>query len=219
MIIVKLIFYTLSEHACYFKKKKKKKCEKSFSAMPRPYSTDLRWRAVWLHLTHQLDVKDIALKLCICQKSVKRYLTLFTLTGDVEPATQQHGPPTLLGDFEELVLFRMISDFSGIYLHEIQAKFADRFGTDVSAATLCRTLKRMGCTRQVIQHIALQQSDELRARFMAEISLYDPAMLVWIDESGCDRRDSMRKYGYSLRGIPPRSHIIWLVESVTVLFQ
>ena len=41
---------------------------------------------------------------------------------------------------------------------------------------------------------------------MAEISMYDPSMLIWIDETGCDRRHSMRKWGYSLRGIPPRDH-------------
>ena len=27
-------------------------------------------------------------------------------------------------------------------------------------------------------------------------------MLVWVDESGCDRRNTIRKYGYSIRGIP-----------------
>ena len=41
---------------------------------------------------------------------------------------------------------------------------------------------------------------------MSEISIYDPAMLVWVDETGCDRRNSMRKFGYSVRGIPPRDH-------------
>ena len=39
---------------------------------------------------------------------------------------------------------------------------------------------------------------------MAEISLFHPDMLIWIDETGSDRRNSIRKYGYSLRGIPAR---------------
>ena len=30
-------------------------------------------------------------------------------------------------------------------------------------------------------------------------------MLVFIDESGTDRRDTLRKYGYSIRGKSPRS--------------
>ncbi len=41
---------------------------------------------------------------------------------------------------------------------------------------------------------------------MGKISAYDPSMLIWIDESGCDLRDSMRKRGYSFRGITPRDH-------------
>ena len=51
-------------------------------------------------------------------------------------------------------------------------------------------------------HVAIQRSDELRAKFMAEVSLYDPSMLIWLDESGCDIRNTIRKYGYSMRGLP-----------------
>ena len=42
-----------------------------------------------------------------------------------------------------------------------------------------------------MHHIALQQSDAAKARFMAEISVYDPSMLVWLDESGCDRQHTI----------------------------
>ena len=67
--------------------------------------------------------------------------------------------------------------------------------------------------RQVIRHVTIQRSDDLRAKFMAEISKYDPAMFVWTDESGCDRRNSARNFGYSLRGILPVDHRI-LVRGV-----
>ena len=87
-----------------------------------------------------------------------------------------------------------------IYLHEIQTKLEILFGARISTATICRTLRSMGCTRQVMRRVAIQRSDTLRARFMAEASIYDPRMLVWLDETGCDRRNTLRKY--SLRGIP-----------------
>jgi hypothetical protein len=61
----------------------------------------------------------------------------------------------------------------------------------------------MGCTRQVIRQVA---SDVMRAKFMAEISVYDPSMLVWLDEGGCDRRNARREYGYSLQGMRPVEH-------------
>ena len=31
---------------------------------------------------------------------------------------------------------------------------------------------------------------------------------IWLDESGCDRRNTVRKYGYSLRGMPMSDHRI-----------
>ena len=36
---------------------------------------------------------------------------------------------------------------------------------------------------------------------MADISIYDPTMFVWLDETSCDCRHATRKYGYSVRGI------------------
>lgn len=178
--------------------------------MPNPYSVDLRWRVIWLSLVHHLSVEDIAQLLSISQKSVRRYISQFESTGDVEPAAHRHGPQRLLGDFEQLILLKLILESPGIYLHEIQAKLLCMFGVTVHCSTLCKTLKFMGCSRQVIQHLAVQRSDELRANFMAEISLYDPSMLIWLDETGCDRRNSTRKRGYSIRGMPPRDHRILL---------
>ena len=59
-----------------------------------------------------------------------------------------------------------------------------------------------------MHRVALQRSDALRACFMAEISVYDPRMFVWLDETGYDHRHSTRKYGYSVRGIPIRDQRI-----------
>ena len=64
-------------------------------------------------------------------------------------------------------------------------------------------IKEQGFTRK---RIALQQSEQLWIQFMAEISMYDPEMLVWIDETGSAIRNSSRQYGYSLRGMPAKVH-------------
>ena len=51
--------------------------------------------------------------------------------------------------------------------------------------------------------IAIQQSEELRAKYVAEISQYSPNMLVFLDKTGSTRKDAIRKFGYySLRGMP-----------------
>ena len=53
-----------------------------------------------------------------------------------------------------------------------------------------------------MQLIALQRDAELRCQFTLDVSMYEPEML---DETGCDRRDYLRKYAYSLRGKPAKS--------------
>ena len=174
--------------------------------MPLPYSTDLRWRIVWLSLVNHASPTDIAKLLNVCSRTVVRYVELFNSTGDVVPRARCNGPRRLFGQCEQLVLLRLIIENPGIYLYEIQEEFYNKFGVEVSTPSICRTLRFMVCSRQRIQRIALQRSDECRARFMAEIAMYDPAMLVWIDETGCDQRNSLRRCGYSIRGIPPRDH-------------
>ena len=48
--------------------------------------------------------------------------------------------------------------------------------------------------------MAAAQRDDLWAQFVCDVASYEPEMLVFLDETGCDRRNSLRKYGYSLRG-------------------
>ena len=105
-------------------------------------------------------------------------------TGEVEPRPRKNGPSKLLDTFEQVFLLQCILENPGIYLHEIKIKLYELFGVEVSASTICRTLHYMGCSRQRMYLVALQQSDVLRGKFMADISVYDPNMLVWLDESG-----------------------------------
>ena len=50
--------------------------------------------------------------------------------------------------------------------------------------------------------MALQQNAASRAQFLSDISVYEPEMLLFIDETGSDRRNSIRRYGYSIVGKP-----------------
>ena len=68
--------------------------------MPKAYSDDLRWRAVWLHLVRGKSYKDVEQVLFMCEKSVQRYLAIFHATGNVSPHEQKRGPEKSLTDFE-----------------------------------------------------------------------------------------------------------------------
>ena len=156
--------------------------------MPIPYSIDLRWRIVWIYLTQNLSVASLV---CVSERTVWRYIALFRQTGDIEPQRRDHGPKEMLGDLEQLTLLHLILENHGIYLYEIQTKLESLFGVRVSTATICRTLKSMGCSRQVMRCV---RSDTLRARFMANISTIQRCLA-----RRDDRRNTLRKLGYSLR--------------------
>ena len=115
------------------------------------------------------------------------------------------GPSKKLNDFEQFTVLQTLIHHPTAYLHEVQTHLFQATGTWVSAGTICRTIKEQGFTRKKVEAIALQRSEERRIEYMAEISLFSPDMLIWIDETGSDRRKSVRRYGYSVRGIPPRT--------------
>ena len=47
---------------------------------------------------------------------------------------------------------------------------------------------------------AQQRSEELRANFLIDVSIFEPGMLILVDETGSDKGTALRKYGYALRG-------------------
>lgn len=174
--------------------------------MSNSYSLDLRWRIVWCYLAHHSKPRELARQFSVSERTVRRYVHLFYQTGDIRPKKNTPGPKKLLGDYEQMVLLQVILNRPGIYLEELQTELIRRFGVCVSVPTICRTLRFMGCTRQSMHHVAIQRSDLERAKFMAAISIYDPSMLIWLDETGCDQRNTIRKYGYSIQGHPLSEH-------------
>ena len=76
---------------------------------------------------------------------------------------------------------------------------------DVSVTTLCTFLHASKFTRQRMQFVAKQCDKELHDTFTIDVSLYKSHQLVFVDETGNDCRDAVRKYGYGLQGRHLRS--------------
>ena len=104
---------------------------------------------------------------------------MYHATGSVAPKNQQHGPPRLLTEFEQVAMLQSLMIKPTMYLEELQSELYDLTGTTgtwVHVSTICRTVQRLGLTRKKVQLVALQCSMEKQARFMAEISIFDPQM-------------------------------------------
>ena len=138
----------------------------------------------------------------MCEKSVQRYLALFYATGSVDPQVQKRGPDKCLTEFKLFMILQSLIIKPTSFLCEIQHQLLCSTGKWVHASTICCTIREQSLTHKRVRTIALQQSEARQIQYMAEISLFHPDMLIWIDETGSDRKNSIRKYGYSLRGTP-----------------
>ena len=55
-----------------------------------------------------------------------------------------------------------------------------------------------------MQLVALQMDQGLRTQFITDVSLYNADTSIFIDETGCDCQNTIRKDGYGVRGKPVR---------------
>ena len=153
-----------------------------------------------------MNYSEVSKMLFISERSVRRYVALFFSTGNVDPEKQRHGPQCLLSDFEQTIVLQWLIENPSIYLIELQKKLFDTTGTWVHQSTICRTIHYLGFTRKKLQCIAYGRSEDQKAKFIADMSIFDPHMFLWVDESGFRQRNSIRSYGYSLRGMRAEDH-------------
>lgn len=92
---------------------------------------------------------------------------------------------------------------STVYLDEIQDILRTKRNISVSIPTLVRSLRRMAVTHKQVAKRAIERDDMRRAHYMNHIGTVapDPSMLMFLDESACDRRTSGRRYGWATRGL------------------
>ena len=150
----------------------------------------------------------IATNLNVALGTAHRTFSIFEQTGTVDPASRNVSriETKILDHQGELYIIGLILDSHTLYLGEIVQKIKCDIGVDLSAATVCRLLKRNGHTRKKIHQIAQQRCTSLRDHFMVHALLFNCESFVWIDETGTNKKDHIRKYGYALKGVTPVYH-------------
>ena len=153
---------------------------------------------VWQVEALQLSPSTVAKNLGVDTSTVKRTLTTFNRTGRVDKADY---PSTrafrILTEPVQLYLVHLILDRPGIYLREMKDDLEAELGVEVTESAICKFLKKAGFTHQRLSTYAAQRDDELRREYSLEMSIYPSQTLVFVDETGSDRRDTLRKKGYN----------------------
>ena len=182
--------------------------ERSFSCESNrtcAYNADLRWRMVYQVQTLNKTYQEVGECLNVDPATVYRTNTLFKCTGGVDKKKYPPNKGTQkLTEIDKFLCLELVIDKPGIYLTEIRQELVEQTGTDVNESTICRFLHASGFTRQRMITTATQRSDQLRCEYLSDMSIYQghPELFVFVDETGTDRRDIMRKFAYSIRGKP-----------------
>ena len=170
-------------------------------ARTAPYGKDLRWRVIWQRIAQDLPFRTIASNLCIAVGTAHNIFERFQATGEVDPkpATRRDSLQKL-NSHHRLYVVGLVLASPDLRLKEIVDKVVEITGVSADISTICRLLAQHGFTRKKLQHVALQRTMEHRSFFMASVYTFPTEMFVWIDESGSDSKDQLRRYGYALRG-------------------
>jgi transposase len=134
-------------------------------------------------------------------KNIRRNLRLF---GTI------HAPPTRIGRRRSVTppmleaLCDHLLEKPGLYLDEMAIFLWDEFEMLATTSSIRRALVSRGWSRKTAQQMAKEQNAELRELYLHNISDYESYHLVYVDESGCDKRVGFRRTGWSPLGVAPR---------------
>ena len=118
---------------------------------------------------------DIARRVKVDSRTVRRVIRRFQLTGSIEKTTPVHSP--LLRKLSLPLRYKvadLILQRPGIYLRELQHQILQDHGEEISKSAICRFLQKSGFTRQKLKIAASQRDDLVRANFISEVSIYNP---------------------------------------------
>jgi hypothetical protein len=80
---------------------------------------------------------------------------------------------------------------------------SDEFDELVSTASISRALASAKWSKKVTRQIAKDRNADLRDLYLHDASAFRSYHLVFVDESGCDKRVGYRRTGWSPLGVTP----------------
>ena len=118
--------------------------------MPKEFSEDLRWRAVYLY-SNRLSITDIANTLYMSKSSVIRIINLYEKwMCVVNPFKGIPGRRKLFSRGDMYILQSLIKDKVNWYLDELVYEMENNTGKRASISTLWRSLHYLGITRKKV---------------------------------------------------------------------
>lgn len=166
------------------------------------YTSDYRWRAVFLMHVYGIHVEYVSYVLGPKVRTLLRWYSLFLSKGVVDEkvsSTSSRWPAEVVSRVKQYV-----KEIPTFYLEELQAFLNDTFPAlaNVSTSTICRALHfDMRLSRKVLSKAARECAPQEIQAYKSKLqAIYSyPEQLLFIDETSKDGRDAYRRYAWSRR--------------------
>jgi transposase len=172
--------------------------------MPRHLSASQHDLIRDMILSKSLNQADMAAVAGCSDRSIRAIATNLRLFGRTKaPANGAAGrrrriTPPMLDALREVLL-----EEPGLYQDEMAVFLYDEFNVLVTTSTISRALKSIGWTKKTTRHIAKERNADLRDYYLYNLSAFCSYHLVYVDESGCDKRIGFRRTGWAPLGVAP----------------
>ena len=113
-----------------------------------PYSNDLRKKVLEAYEKEDSTIASVAKQFSVSINFVWLLLDRYRKTGSVEPKPHGGGQPAKIPEQRVNHLRVLVAEHSDATLEELCAMYKDRYGVEVSTATMSRTLARWRITRK-----------------------------------------------------------------------
>jgi transposase len=135
--------------------------------------------------------------------------TIINIRANLRQFGSVHAPPTRIGRRRTVTplmieaLCEHLSEKPGLYLDEMAVFLWDEFRTLVTTSSIRRALVAKGWSKKSTRQQARERNADLREWYLHNLSDFQSYQLVYVDESGCDKRVGFRRTGWSPLGVSP----------------
>lgn len=145
----------------------------------------------------------------LAEEAECNHATLIDIRANLRQFGSVHAPQARIGRKRTVTplmieaLCEHLSEKPGLYLDEMAVFLWDEFRTLSTTSSIRRAVLAKGwskrCTRQQVR----ERDADLREWYLYNLSDFQSYQLVYVDESGCDKRVGFRRIGWSPLGVSP----------------
>ena len=154
-------------------------------------------------LLRELPHNEIAETVGCSERAVRRIRSRLQRYGTTTSPSNRVGRHRAITPLMRDALFEQLAKRPDMFRYEMIRFLHDRFDLEVSPTAMSRMLKTEGWSRKTNRRVAKQRNPDLRELYLYKLSDCRSYQLVFIDESGCDKRSGHRRQGWAPSGATP----------------